>query len=59
MPSGKKQTALTSLKSLKANVDKIELPPLPTLVHDKAFFDDIAGRGFHNGVLDGLRGFYA
>ena len=28
------------------------------LVHDKAFFNDIHGRGFHGGLLDGLAAFY-
>ena len=37
---------------------KVVIPPLPTLVHDKAFFADIHGRGFHGGLLDGLAGFY-
>ena len=37
---------------------KVLIPPLPTLVHDKAFFDDIHGRGFHAGALDGLADFY-
>jgi 5-methylthioadenosine/S-adenosylhomocysteine deaminase len=37
---------------------KVVIPPLPTLVHDKAFFDDIHGQGFHGGLLDGLADFY-
>jgi 5-methylthioadenosine/S-adenosylhomocysteine deaminase len=37
---------------------KVVIPPLPTLVHDKAFFKDIHGRGFHSGLLDGLADFY-
>ena len=37
---------------------EVEIPPLPTLVHDKAFFDDVQGRGFHSGLLDGLADFY-
>ena len=36
----------------------VVIPPLPTLVHDQAFFDSIHGRGFHNGLLDGLAAFY-
>jgi hypothetical protein len=27
-------------------------------VHDTKFFSDIVGRGFHNGLLNGLKGFY-
>ena len=37
---------------------KVVIPPLPTLVHDKAFFDDVHGHGFHGGLLDGLAAFY-
>jgi len=37
---------------------KVMIPPLPTLVHDKAFFNDVHGRGFHGGLLDGLGAFY-
>jgi 5-methylthioadenosine/S-adenosylhomocysteine deaminase len=38
--------------------EKVVIPPLPTLVHDKAFFKDIHNRGFHGGLLDGLADFY-
>jgi 5-methylthioadenosine/S-adenosylhomocysteine deaminase len=37
---------------------KVVIPPLPPLEHDKKFFDSIPGRGFHNGLLDGLKKFY-
>ena len=37
---------------------KVVIPPIPTLVHDKDFFTGIHGRGFHNGLLDGLAAFY-
>jgi 5-methylthioadenosine/S-adenosylhomocysteine deaminase len=36
----------------------VVIPPLPTIVHDKAFFDYVHGHGFHGGVLDGLAAFY-
>jgi 5-methylthioadenosine/S-adenosylhomocysteine deaminase len=36
----------------------VVIPPLPTLVHDQAFFDSIHGRGFHGTLLDGLADFY-
>lgn len=36
----------------------VVIPPLPTLVHDRAFFDSIHGHGFHGKVLDGLATFY-
>ena len=38
--------------------EEVVVPALPTLVHDKAFFADIHGRGFHGGLLDGLADFY-
>lgn len=37
---------------------KVVIPPLPSLVHDKEFFDAIHGHGFHGGLLDGLAAFY-
>jgi len=37
----------------------IVIPPLPSLVHDAAFFKSIKGQGFHGGLLDGLAEFYA
>jgi hypothetical protein len=36
----------------------VVIPPLPSLVHDRAFFNDIRGRGFHGRVLDELANFY-
>jgi 5-methylthioadenosine/S-adenosylhomocysteine deaminase len=57
MPSGGPAFAAT-LKDLKKHADKIKVPPLASLLHDKAFFADIKGRGFHGGLLDGLKDFY-
>jgi hypothetical protein len=37
---------------------EIVIPPLPSLVHDAAFFNGIRNRGFHGGLLDGLASFY-
>jgi len=37
---------------------KVVIAAMPTLVHDKSFFTDIHGRGFHGGLLDGLAAFY-
>ena len=36
----------------------VVIPPLPSLVHDKAFFTSIHGHGFHGGLLDGLKSFF-
>ena len=44
--------------ALPKHPEKVVVPPLPTLVHDKAFFKDIHNRGFHEGLLDGLADFY-
>jgi len=38
---------------------QIVIPPLPSLVHDTAFFNSIRGKGFHGGLLEGLAEFYA
>jgi hypothetical protein len=54
MPTG---TALAA-QALPADPTKVVIPQLPTLVHDKAFFDYIHGHGFHGGLLDGLANFY-
>jgi len=37
---------------------QVAIPPLPTLIHDSAFFADIHGKGFHGGLLDALADFY-
>jgi 5-methylthioadenosine/S-adenosylhomocysteine deaminase len=44
--------------SIKDHADKVVIPPLSSLVHDTKFFSDINGRGFHGGLLNGLKGFY-
>lgn len=54
MPSG----GALALAGPPPDPSKVVIPPLPTLVHDKAFFDDIHERGFHSGLLDGLADFY-
>jgi len=54
MPGGGAQAAA----ALPKHPENVVIPPLPTLVHDKAFFKDIHNRGFHGGLLDGLANFY-
>jgi len=54
MPTG----VSTALAAAPPNLDSVVIPPLPTLVHDKAFFSDVHRMGFHAGVLDGLADFY-
>ena len=55
MPTG----GLPFAGDVSAHAAEIVIPPLPTLVHDTAFFNAIQNRGFHGGLLDGLKGFYA
>jgi cytosine/adenosine deaminase-related metal-dependent hydrolase len=55
MPSG----GLPFAADVSEHAAEIKIPPLPSLVHDAAFFDAIKGRGFHGGFLDGLKAFYA
>jgi 5-methylthioadenosine/S-adenosylhomocysteine deaminase len=55
MPMGIAQAAGV----LPKHPENVVIPPLPTLVHDKAFFASIKGRGFHGGLLDDLADFYA
>ena len=43
---------------VSAHAHEIVIPPLPSLVHDAAFFQSIRNRGFHGGLLDGLEQFY-
>ncbi|HEX6107000.1 MAG TPA: hypothetical protein VFZ26_15540 [Gemmatimonadales bacterium] len=40
------------------HADEIVIPPLPSLLHDAAFFKSVKGRGFHGGLLDRLADFY-
>ncbi len=54
MPAG----GAFSFEALPPDLTKVVIPPLPTLVHDKDFFTSIHGRGFHDGLLDGLAAFY-
>ena len=44
--------------SIKDHADEVVIPPLSSLVHDSKFFSDINGRGFHGGLLNGLKDFY-
>jgi 5-methylthioadenosine/S-adenosylhomocysteine deaminase len=36
----------------------VQVPPIEPLYHDRKWLASIHGRGFHDGVLDGLRDFY-
>ena len=54
MPTG----GLAFAGDISEHAAEIRIQPLPSLVHDAAFFRDIHGRGFHGGLLDGLGRFY-
>jgi cytosine/adenosine deaminase-related metal-dependent hydrolase len=54
MPSG----GMLAFAGPPPHPDQVIIPPLPSLVHDKAFFDSIHGCGFHGTLLDGLAKFY-
>jgi hypothetical protein len=44
--------------SFMDNVASIKIPPLPSLVHDAAFFTVLKANPFHKGVLDGMKRYY-
>jgi cytosine/adenosine deaminase-related metal-dependent hydrolase len=54
MPSG----GLMAFAGRPPHPDQVVIPPLPSLVHDRAFFQSIQGHGFHGTLLDGLAAFY-
>ena len=51
-------TGLAPIGGLPTDLDELVVPPLQSLTHDKEWLDSVAGRGFHAGVLDGLREYY-
>jgi cytosine/adenosine deaminase-related metal-dependent hydrolase len=54
MPNGAFQFA----GDLSSHASQIVIPPLPSLVHDRAYLASIKGRGFHGGLLNKLAPFY-
>jgi cytosine/adenosine deaminase-related metal-dependent hydrolase len=54
MPTGR-----VPIGGLPKDLGSIVVPPIQPLAHDDAFFVQVAGRGFHGGLLDGLAAFYA
>lgn len=53
MPTGR-----VPVGGLPKDLSKISIPPIQPLAHDEAFFASIPGRGFHDGLLEGLADFY-
>lgn len=52
-------TGLAPVGGLPKDLTDVVIPPLQSLSHDAEWLDSIAGRGFHDGVLDDLAGYYA
>jgi cytosine/adenosine deaminase-related metal-dependent hydrolase len=50
--------AFATAGDLSKVADRIVIPPLPALTHDRRFLKSIRGRGFHGGLLDELAEFY-
>ena len=45
-------------KEVKILPQVVRIPPLDTLVHDKAFFDAVDASPLHGGLLNGVRDYY-
>jgi 5-methylthioadenosine/S-adenosylhomocysteine deaminase len=53
MPTGR-----APVGGLPKDLGTIVVPPIQPIHHDAAFFASITNRGFHGGLLDGLKNFY-
>lgn len=53
MPTGR-----APVGGLPKDLGQIVVPPIQPLAHDGPFFASVTGRGFHGGLLDGLKAFY-
>lgn len=51
-------TGLAPVGGLPRDLDDLVVPPLQSLHHDRAWFTEVAARGFHGGVLDSIAGYY-
>jgi len=51
-------TGIAPIGGLPKDLGQITIPPLDSLTHDAAFIASLHGRGYHQGVLDGLATFY-
>jgi hypothetical protein len=54
MPTGR-----VPIGGLPKDLGQIVVPEIQPIAHDAAFFAQVAGRGFHGGLLDRLSAFYA
>ncbi len=51
-------TGLGPVGGLPKDLDDVVVPPLQSLTHDQDWLESVVGRGFHDGVLDGLARYY-
>jgi len=51
-------TGVAPVGGLPKDLDDVVVPELETLTHDGDWLDSLHDRGFHEGLLDGLAGFY-
>ncbi|WP_460446849.1 amidohydrolase family protein [Angustibacter aerolatus] len=51
-------TGVGPVGGLPKDLADVVVPPVQSLEHDAEWLDAVSGRGFHDGVLDGLRAFY-
>ncbi len=51
-------SANTAIAGLPPDFSKVEFGEIPSLVHDDAFFTATESAGFHDGLLNGLRGMF-
>jgi hypothetical protein len=52
-------TGLAPVGGLPKDLGQIDVPPLPTLVHDAAWLQAVAANPFHGGVLNALSKYYS
>jgi 5-methylthioadenosine/S-adenosylhomocysteine deaminase len=51
-------TGLGPVGGLPKDLEDVVVPPLQSLTHDQDWLESLVGRGFHEGVLDGLARYY-
>jgi cytosine/adenosine deaminase-related metal-dependent hydrolase len=51
-------TGLGPVGGLPKDLDDVQVPPLQSLTHDQDWLNALVGRGFHDGLLDGLSRYY-
>jgi cytosine/adenosine deaminase-related metal-dependent hydrolase len=51
-------TGLGPVGGLPKDLGDVVVPPLQSLTHDSDWLESLSGRGFHDGMLDALTGYY-